>query len=360
MEVNGTFDLVVIGAGPAGVAASIAAANRGLSVSLLEAGRYPRHKVCGEFVSAEAAEVLSYLLGDQSKILLEAPRVNISRLHAGNATVQMSLEPPAYSIPRIRLDETLWQAAKARGIQCRTISAISISNAGACFEIETSGGCLIRARSVINASGRWSRITANTAQGEPWMGLKAHFSGDTDDAVDLYFTDDGYCGVQAVSPGVLNACALVKQGSARDLAEVFRKNLSLHSRSSPWRQITETFATAPVYLGPRVPVRDGILQVGDAAGFVDPFVGDGISLALRSGVLAGRTVLDLTAEGYTRLYHQAFSGVFRASRRLRSVLACSNTCRPWLIQAVRIPSLGRRIFHSTRAARLDVLNSSIA
>lgn len=359
MEVNGTFDLVVVGAGPAGVAASIAAANRGLHVSLLEAGRYPRHKVCGEFVSAEAVEVLRYLLGDQSKILLDAFRINISRLHAGNATVSMPLVPSAYSIPRIRLDETLWQAARARDIDCRTLSAISISNAGAYFEIETSGDFLIRARSVINASGRWSRISPNTAQGEPWIGLKAHFAGDTDDAVDLYFMDDGYCGVQAVSPGVLNACALMRQGSARDLAEVFRKNTSLHSRSSTWTQITETFATAPVYLGARVPIRDSIPQVGDAAGFVDPFVGDGISLALRSGVLAGRTVLDLTAERYACLYHEAFSGVFRASRRLRSALACSNTCRPWLIQSVRIPSLWRRIFDSTRAARLDVLSSSL-
>jgi flavin-dependent dehydrogenase len=152
---------------------------------------------------------------------------------------------------------------------------------------------------------------------------------------------------------------LVKQGSARQLTEVFRKNISLHSRSTSWTQITETFATAPVYLGPRTPVFDGILQVGDAAGFVDPFVGDGISLALRSGVLAGRTVLDLTAEQYARLYREAFSGVFRASRRLRSALASSNTCRPWLIQAVRIPSLAQRIFHSTRAAGLDVLSPSI-
>ena len=359
MEVNGTFDLVVIGAGPAGAAASIAAANRGLHVALLEAGRYPRHKVCGEFVSPEAAEVLRYLLGNQPSILLDAQRINISRLHAGHATVEMPLVPPAFSIPRIRLDETLWQAAKVRGIDCRTMSAISILHSGAYFEIETSSRFLIRARSVINASGRWSRISANTAQGEPWVGLKAHFSGDTDDAVDLYFMDEGYCGVQAVSSGVLNACALVKQGSGRQLTEVFRKNVSLYSRSSRWTQISESFATAPVYLGPRTPVRDGILQVGDAAGFVDPFVGDGISLALRSGVLAGRTVLDHEAERYACLYGEAFSGVFRASRRLRSVLASSNTCRPWLIQAVRIPSFRQRIFHSTRAARLDVLSPSI-
>lgn len=359
MEVNDIVDLVVIGAGPSGAAAAIAAVDRGLRVALLEAGRYPRHKVCGEFVSAEAAEVLRYLLGDQPAILRDAPPINISRLHAGSSMVSMPLAQSAYSIPRIKLDEVLWQAARSRGIDCGTLSATSVSHTGECFEVET-GECRIRSRAVINASGRWSRISANTAQGQPWVGLKAHFSGETDDAVDLYFMDDGYCGVQAVSPGILNACALVKQGSARHPSEVFLKNVSLHSRSRQWTQITETFATAPVYLGPRTPVRDGILQVGDAAGFVDPFVGDGISLALRSGVLAGRIVLDRTADEYARLYQEAFSGVFRASRRLRSALAASNTCRPWLIHAVRISAVGRRIFHSTRAARLDVLSPSIS
>jgi flavin-dependent dehydrogenase len=358
MEMNDILDLVVIGSGPSGAAAAIAAAGRGLRVSLLEAGRYPRHKVCGEFVSAEAAEVLRYLLGNQPAILRDAPRINVSRLHAGTSMVSMPLAQPAYSIPRIKLDEVLWQAAKSRGIDCRILSATSVANADVYFEVET-GESLIRSRSVINASGRWSRISSAAPQGEPWIGLKAHFSGQTDDAVDLYFTDDGYCGVQAVSPGVLNACALVKQGCARQLSEVFLQNISLHSRSRHWTQIMETFATAPVYLGPRTPLRDGILQVGDAAGFVDPFVGDGISLALRSGVLAGRTVLDRTADEYARLYTEAFSGIFRASRRLRLVLAASNACRPWLIHAVRIPAVGRRIFHSTRAAQLDILSPCI-
>src|SRR5512146_1265744 len=117
MEV--TFDLVVVGAGPAGSAAAITAANRGLKVLLLEAASYPRHKVCGEFVSAESAEILRYLLGDEAPLLFTAPRINSARLHATGHTCSIALSSPGYSIPRIALDDALWRCAQSHGIDCR-------------------------------------------------------------------------------------------------------------------------------------------------------------------------------------------------------------------------------------------------
>ena len=358
MEMSRIYDVVVVGAGPAGAAAAISAAERGLLVALLEAGRYPRHKVCGEFVSAEAAVVLRHLLRGDDVLLQNAPRIHFSRLHSNGHEVSMPLTDSAYSIPRIALDDCLWKQAIARGIDCQLTEAKSISRHESEFQIATSAAT-IRARAVVNASGRWSRIMQNDATCVPWIGLKAHFSGVTDDAVDLYFMNDGYCGVQAVAPGVVNACALVKQGTAKTLTEVFQRDPALRTRSSIWTQITETFATAPVFLGLRSPTRDGVLYVGDAAGFVDPFVGDGISLALRTGVLAGRMVLDRLTEEYDRLYRQAFGSVFRASEFVRTALAASHNLRPWLIQAVRVPIVARRIFDATRAARVDVLGPTV-
>ncbi len=358
MEVSDIFDLVVIGAGPAGCAAAISAADRGLKVLLLEAGRYPRHKVCGEFVSAEAAHVLRYLLKDSAGILEHALRVTRSRVHSGRTSVTWRLPEPAYSIPRIKLDMDLWEAAHSRGVNCRFETAHSVAQKSNDFHVVTSSG-IVHSRAVINASGRWSRLSKNISQGNPWIGLKAHFSGAIDDAVDLYFMDGGYCGVQAVSPGVLNVCALVKQGTATDLTGVLAGDADLAARSKSWTQITGVFATAPVYLGPRYPVRGRIFQVGDAAGFVDPFVGDGISLALRSGVLAGRTVLDRSPEEYAILYSNAFKSIFRATGWIRSVLALSSSTRPLFLNAARIPALANRIFHSTRASDTDVLGPAI-
>lgn len=352
-------DVVVIGAGPAGAAAAICASRRGLRVVLLESGQYPRHKVCGEFVSAEAADVLRYL-GVATSWLQSTPRISSSRLHSNGTSVTIRLAEHAYSIPRFSLDEELWNLSADSGVERRLATATSVTHNGqGLFSVATSCG-MIQAHSVINASGRWSRFSAKHEQrGDAWIGLKAHFAGEADDAVDLYFFRKGYCGVQAVAPGVLNACALVRRGVARNLGEVFQRQRALSNRAARWKQVTETFATSPVHLGVRTAVRDGILNAGDAAGFVDPFVGDGISLALRSGVLAGRTVLSAAHGEYEGLYRNAFSGIFRASRFVRNALALSGLTRPLLLSAVRFPGAADCVFHLTRASAFDVLSPSL-
>lgn len=358
MEVSAQFDVIVVGAGPAGSAAAIAASDRELKVLLLEASRFPRHKVCGEFVSAESAEVLRYLLRGSAELLLDAPRITKARLHSDGRSVEIAVEPAAYSIPRFRLDEVLWKAAEARGISCRNESVVEVLSVGNEFVVRTQSG-EYRSVSVINGSGRWSRLSRRVAAGAAWVGLKSHFEGETDDIVDLYFMNGGYCGVQAVSPGVLNACALVRQGTAKSLDEVFQMDAALAARTAKWREVTELFATAPVYLGAGVPVSDGMLQVGDAAGFVDPFVGDGISLALRSGVLAGRSVSAISPEKYAELYRASFARIFRSTSRVRTLLSVARPLRPALINAFRLPAIGRHIFNSTRRAQFDVIEAPI-
>jgi flavin-dependent dehydrogenase len=358
MEVRNEFDVIVVGAGPAGSASAIAAAVRGLRVLLLESSRFPRHKVCGEFVSAESAEVLRYLMGVEANILMDAPRIRAARLHAEGHSVEVEVKPAAFSIPRFKLDQALWRTAQEHGVDCRNESVQDVGRAGIGFKV-TNSSSEYRSAAVINASGRWSRLSRRV-RGTPWLGLKAHFRGDTDEFVDLYFAKGAYCGVQAIAPGILNACALVQQGVAKDLAEVFTMDPQLASRSRHWTPVTEVFATAPVYLGPGEPVSNGVLQAGDAAGFVDPFVGDGISLALRSGVLAGRSVLAISPERYAELYRRSFASIFRNTGRVRSLLSIARPLRPVLIHAFRLPMLGQRIFASTRRSNLDAIETAIA
>ena len=114
-------------------------------------------------------------------------------------------------------------------------------------------------------------------------------------SVDLYFLDGGYCGVQPVNlrdgdeqTGRVNVCAMVRADVASTLPEVFDCHPGLQKRSRGWRPLSEPVTTSPLVFREPQPERDGILMAGDAAGFVDPFVGDGISLALRSGTSGGR------------------------------------------------------------------------
>src|SRR6516165_7912464 len=111
------YDLAVIGGGPAGTSAAITAARAGRKVLLLERGRLPRQRVCGEFVSAESLELLGGLLaGSDPSVLDNAPRISEARLFVEDRTICTPITPPAASIGRFDLDAALWRAAEIAGV----------------------------------------------------------------------------------------------------------------------------------------------------------------------------------------------------------------------------------------------------
>ena len=291
-------DLIVIGGGPAGSAAAITA-SRGARVLLLERGRFPRHKVCGEFVSSESLQILRTLLAGNHSFLESCISISEARIFLDGQVITAPVHPPAASLTRFDLDYALWTAAEAAGVCTRSQTAVRSIQGDGPFEVTTAEGHF-QARAVVNASGRWSNLNTHMADApNKWIGLKAHFFESAPAiTVDLYFFPGGYCGVQPVrSPEivgetVVNVCAMVNSQDSNTLPQVFAQHAGLRERSRGWRPATDMVATSPLRFLKPVPVRDGILQTGDAAGFVDPFVGDGIALALRSGKLAASCLLD--------------------------------------------------------------------
>src|SRR5712692_8100547 len=149
------YDLIIIGGGPAGTSAAISAARQGASVLLLERGRFPRHKVCGEFVSAESLDLLRDLLASAHRQLIsEAPRIAHSRIFADGAVLGAEIAPPAASIPRFDLDSALWESCRQTGVEAHDECAVqAIDDAGdGPFSVTTASGCYA-AKSLINATG---------------------------------------------------------------------------------------------------------------------------------------------------------------------------------------------------------------
>src|ERR1700690_102010 len=126
------YDLIVVGGGPAGTSAAITCARVGARVLLLERGRFPRHKVCGEFVSPESLDLLAGLLASQhSRLFSEAIRIPRARVFLGGRTMQAPVDPPAASISRLDLDAALWDSAKQCGVESRQQIAVQeISGTG--------------------------------------------------------------------------------------------------------------------------------------------------------------------------------------------------------------------------------------
>ena len=364
-----SFDLAIIGGGPAGCAAAIVAAKSGARVLLLDRSRFPRQKVCGEFVSAESLGLLQMLLADDFQYLLsKSPRISRTRIFLDGSMLEAAINPPAASIARFDLDSALWQSCCEAGVEAHAETTVKSIEGSGLFRI-VAGDQVFESKSVINASGRWSSFTSREVRArstdQKWIGVKAHYYEiAAARSVDLYFVEGGYCGVQPVADAHngsgtrINACAMVRADVANSLPEVLRLNPALRERSSSWTPVTEPVTTSPLIFHQPEPVQNGMLQVGDAAAFVDPFVGDGISLALRSGALAseclhsflqGRYSLEEASMRYAQAYTQRLSRVFKVSSLLRGWLRWPRAVRKPLFSLIsRTTFVGRQIVHLTR------------
>ena len=363
------FDLAIIGGGPAGCAAAIVAARRGARVLLLERSRFPRHKVCGEFVSAESLGLLADLLAsDFQHLISDAPRISETRIFVDGTTLRAGINPPAASIARFDLDSALWNSCIEGGIECRAETTVRSVEGDGPFRILTDNQ-IFESKALMNASGRWSSFTSPSVRArngkQKWIGIKAHYHEPAaSPSVDLYFFDGGYCGVQPVGAANnrfgmrINACAMVRADVANTMPDVFKQHPVLFERSRSWTSVTEPVSTSPLVFHEPELIQDAMLQIGDAATFVDPFVGDGISLALCGAALAaeclhsffrGECSLDQAAALYRSAYRERLSHVFTISSVLRGLLSWPRIVRrPMFSLASRTPSLTRQVIRMTR------------
>lgn len=263
----------VIGAGPAGGAAALTALGEGAAVEIYEKSRFPRHKVCGEFLSGQAAGLLRHL-GVWPAIAAEAVPIREMLVTFGHRQRRATLPEPAWGLSRRRLDELLLDAARERG---------------AAFFREPGGPGPQR---TIVATGRHSR----QPKGERLFGFKAHFTGASSERVELYFFGEGsYLGVSPVEGGRVNVCGIAPEGllarygfevdAMLGAYPVLAERLRPLHREWEWLHVGPVTFRAP---GSEALLREGEYCCGDALGFVDPFTGSGILTALLTGTLAGR------------------------------------------------------------------------
>jgi flavin-dependent dehydrogenase len=334
------YDVVVVGAGVAGSTAALALARGGAHVLLCDGKPVGRNKVCGEFLSPESRQVFARLGVEDSltraAILVTSARILTSR-RVGQA---IAFERPGLALSRHQLDSLLFQWAIAAGANSLLEARASFS--GKCagsFVVETPVGNFESAH-VIWAGGRDGRLFAAGSPprrpGSRFLGLKCHLAGACMEVgqVQLFPFSGGYCGLVALPAGSVNACLLVRYTAGRSRhpeaiwQEARRQNRALDKCVSGSRPLFGWLATANVQFGTHRPVREGILQVGDAAGYIHPLTGDGMAMAARSGELAAATVLASLRGGlppgdvpalYALAWHREFDARLRCAGYLQTL-----------------------------------------
>lgn len=355
------YDLIVAGGGPAGSACAITAARGSARVLLLEKSCLPRHKVCGEFVSSESLRLLQALL--ERDLFQALPEIASARIFLDGKSFAIPVSPPARSIPRFDLDAALLAAAQNCGVDVQQDKTVSRVTPGEVFRVEV-GANTVSARAMVNGTGRWSQLTRFDAAGrQKWIGLKAHFNeSQPSSSVDLYFFGSGYCGVQPVSENAINVCAMVRAQAATSLDEVFALHPELWRRSRGWEQRFATITTAGLHFHKPQTEDRGMLLAGDSAAFIDPFVGDGISLALHSGTMAAQSLLPFLTghcsladvhRRYAIAYRQRLAPALRNAERLRRVLSAPVWLRSTAMTIAGKKLVGELLVRSTRARTME-------
>ena len=296
------YDVVVIGGGLAGLSATIHLGLKSKKVLLLEKGNYPRHKVCGEYLSREILPYL-YSLGIN---LDDGPKINRLRLsNRQGRTIESDLPLGAVGISRLALDHRLYCRAREVGVQVifDTVTDISFSNET--FTVTTVKNRTVTSDIVIGAFGKRSLVDkilkrSFMAQSNPWVAVKSHFQFDRhpEDLVGIHAFKGGYGGISKTESGTVNFCYLAHFDSfklARNVEafnrEVVAENPFLNELLTHGKPLmSKPLTISQISFQKKEAVENHVLMCGDAAGLIHPLCGNGMAMAIHSAKIVANLV----------------------------------------------------------------------
>jgi flavin-dependent dehydrogenase len=355
-----SYDVVIAGGGPAGTSAAIHLAARGARVLLAEQKKFPRAKLCGEFISPECLDHFERLGVADRMMTAGGARLTQTVFYSrGGRSVNVpsewfSSQPGALGLSRAEMDHKLLERAREVGVEvledtqaCGLIieqrrlrgvhlkSSDVVSDANALVTIDATGRTRALTRRLNGDQGKKSQ-----KRRPPFVAFKAHLEDArvAEGACEIYFYPGGYGGLSSVENGLSNLCFIASakdvRACASDAERVMREVVTRNSRAAYTlaraRTRTEWLGVSLESFGRQEPVpANGLLTIGDAAAFIDPFTGSGMLMALESGEVAAGVIMDhlqalqkgasfvALARDYRTIYRQRFAARLRVCALLR-------------------------------------------
>jgi flavin-dependent dehydrogenase len=347
--------------------AAIVLARAGLRVRVFDRERFPRPKLCGDTLNPGGCRTLAEhvslapLVAEAQPIdgmLLTGPRGVRVRGRYGRGVYGRAVD-------RRRLDAWLLDHAVSSGAQVEQESTVDepIVSSGRVEGVRVRArGVALRhdARLVIAADGRHSRLAfvlglaRHPVRPRRWA-IGAYFEGveQLSQCGEMHVRHGHYVGVAPLADGLANACLVLPHAAGdwwRDarakLMAAINADAQLAPRFARARMIDTPTVLGPMAVDAALPGTPGLLLAGDAAGFIDPMTGDGLTFALRGSVLAARVALDVlegrvpieSAPDQLRIQRQhAFGAKWRFNRSLRRLVASPHSVSGAAVAARVLP-----------------------
>lgn len=343
------WDVLVVGAGPAGAMAALEAARRGASVLLVDKASFPRYKVCGCCLNLRALHALEKaglggILEDNGAVPLEE-----FRLAAGGRHVDLRL-PGGAALSRARLDMALVESAVAAGAVFAAKLKASLGKlvgGRRNVVLRTADGDVAMAAKVVLAADGLAQSFAKkefsegaqvSARSHIGAGAVLEGSGEAFRPGTIYMASgrEGYVGLVRIEDGRLNVAAALspsRTSQARSLGRVAAR--IVEEAGFPCAEslsLADWTGTPPLTRSASRLSAARLLVLGDSSGYVEPFTGEGMAWALSTGRAAGRLAaesLDDFGPETERAWQSAHGSLVGRRQRI---------CR-WAARSLRHPAL---------------------
>lgn len=333
--------IIILGGGLSGLTAGIHLSKSNFKVLIIEKNEFPKHKVCGEYISNE---VLPYLKSLDLDIKSLNPTA-IDRLHfslVSGKSIHTKLTSGGFGVSRFSLDDYLNKEAQKSGCSLIHENVVDVSYANETFFVMTENNAY-QSLVVLGAFGKRSNLDVNLNRKfiqnkSPWLGVKAHYKVDyPDDLVGLHHFKGGYCGVSKVENNIVNICYLANYDTFKKykLIEEYQQNVV--SENPILKRIFENatmlfekpLSISQISFEEKAQVENHILMIGDTAGLIHPLCGNGMAMAIHSAKIASEVVIKFLKEtitrdemesNYLKKWNFNFNSRLKTGRRLGSLL----------------------------------------
>lgn len=369
--------IVIVGAGLAGLTAAIHLSKLGYSIILIEKNSFPKHKVCGEYISNEVLPYLDWL-GVNPDILNPTKIDSLLFSTTKGKTINAKLPLGGFGISRYAFDLYLFEKAKAQHCEIIQETVTDIHFSKGVFTIHLSNNITLIADIVIGAFGKRSNIDQKLQRNfikkkSPWLAVKAHYKGEfPNDLVGLHNFKGGYCGVSKVENDVINICYLADYETFQRYKNIEEYQSKVVSQNPLLQSIFEN--TIPIFEKPltisqicfdkKEPVDQHILMIGDSVGLIHPLCGNGMAMAIRSAKIVSELVDDYSLNNiqsrkeleqqYTQKWNKNFKSRLRIGRILGEILQHQNLSE-WLIRIfIQFPILLAKVIKRTHGKEIQI------